>query len=191
MARAIIASVLLGLALSLPAAAESLFHEETFLSYAADRRAARIGDALTVLIVETSSAEARADTAADHSTGLNAVIREPAGRDEYGLSVGRTTDGGGHVRRSGKIQAAMTVSIVAITPTNDYIVSGTQLLLVNDEEQRISVYGRVRPNDISSENTVLSTRLADARIEYVGEGVLAGSQRPGLVYRFLNWLGLL
>jgi flagellar L-ring protein precursor FlgH len=191
MPRLLITGFLLGFVSLHSAGATSLFHEDAFRSYAEDRRAAQIGDALTVLIVQTSSAETTADTSADHSTELSAVIRQPVGRDEYGFGVSRESDGGGRVKRTGKIHAAMTVEVVDITPTNEFVVKGTQLLTVNDEEQRIVVHGRVRPDDISSENTVLSTRLVDARIEYVGEGVLAESQRPGVVYRFLNWLGLL
>lgn len=191
MIRPLIASVVLAAAMSQPVAAESLFREEAFRAYTDDRRATRVGDSLTVLIVENASAEASADTSADHSTALSAVIREPTGRDEYGFSVGRETDGGGRVTRTGKLRAAMTVEVVEVTPANEFVVKGTQLLMVNDEEQRIVVYGRVRPDDISAQNTVLSTRLADARIEYVGEGVIAESQRPGLIYRFMNWLGLL
>ena len=66
---------------------------------------------------------------------------------------------------------------------------GDQLLTVNDEQQKIQVKGRVRPQDISPGNVVLSTRLAEAEIVYIGEGELAGRQRPSWWARFLNWLG--
>ena len=70
-------------------------------------------------------------------------------------------------------------------------VSGVQLLRVNDERQEIVLSGRVRQNDISENNTIVSSRLADARISYVGDGALGEKQKPGIISRVLSWLGLL
>ncbi len=64
------------------------------------------------------------------------------------------------------------------------------MILVNEEKQEIALSGRVRPYDILANNTVLSSRLADATISYVGEGLLAEQQRPGILSRLLRWLGL-
>ena len=83
----------------------------------------------------------------------------------------------------------MSVNVVNIAPNGDLYVKGDQLLTVNDEQQKIHVKGRVRPQDISPGNVVLSTRLAEAEIIYMGEGELAGRQRPAWWNRFLNWLG--
>jgi flagellar L-ring protein precursor FlgH len=64
-------------------------------------------------------------------------------------------------------------------------------LLVNDEKQEIKLVGKVRPIDILDNNTVPSNRLADARISYIGDGVLSEKQHPGLLTHILSWLGIL
>jgi flagellar L-ring protein precursor FlgH len=69
-------------------------------------------------------------------------------------------------------------------------VTGEQLVEINDETQRIRLEGRVRPQDITENNSVLSSRLSDAKISYVGDGVLAERQKPGWLARLLIWLGL-
>src|SRR2546427_221849 len=70
-------------------------------------------------------------------------------------------------------------------------VKGDQEIFVNEEKQRMSVEGSVRPQDILTDNTVLSTRLGQAKIEMIGQGLLAEKQKPGILTRFLSWLGIL
>ena len=79
----------------------------------------------------------------------------------------------------------------SVEDNGDLIVSGEQLIKVNDEKQEIVLSGRVRPIDISENNTVVSSRLADARISYVGDGVLGEKQRPGILTRILSWLRII
>ena len=80
----------------------------------------------------------------------------------------------------------MTVQEVAAN--GELRVSGQQILEINNEKQHIKLEGRVRPYDISG-NSVLSTRLADAKISYIGDGDLAERQRPSWWLRLLTWLG--
>ena len=80
--------------------------------------------------------------------------------------------------------------VVGIEPNGDLRIAGDQLLEVNDEKQMISLEGKVRPEDVSENNSVVSNRIADAKIHYVGDGVLADGQKPGLITRVLTWLGL-
>ncbi len=86
--------------------------------------------------------------------------------------------------------ATISVKVKAINSNGDLLVNGEQLLTVNDEVQKVTVEGLVRPYDISEGNTVLSTRLADAKITYVGEGELTERQRRGMWRKVLDWLGL-
>ena len=64
------------------------------------------------------------------------------------------------------------------------------MLEVQDEQQRIRLEGRVRSQDIGENNSVVSNRIAEARIQYVGDGPLAAGQKVGLITRVLTWLGL-
>jgi flagellar L-ring protein precursor FlgH len=81
--------------------------------------------------------------------------------------------------------------VKGVAPHGDLLVGGTQLIEVNEEKQHIVLEGRVRPVDVSESNTVLSSRLADAKITYVGDGLLGDKQRPGVIGRILSWLGIL
>jgi flagellar L-ring protein precursor FlgH len=113
-----------------------------------------------------------------------------------GLSVGgdiRSTnqlDGRGLTQRQGKVLAQLTVTVKGVAENGDLLIAGEQLLEINNERQQIKVEGRVRPHDISDVNTVLSTRIADAKISYVGDGDLADRQRPSWWHRLLTWFGL-
>ena len=81
--------------------------------------------------------------------------------------------------------------MLSVESNGDLLVSGEQLLRVNDERQEIVLSGRVRQSDIGENNTIVSSRLADARISYVGDGALGEKQKPGIISRVLSWLGLL
>ncbi len=185
----------MGLALALLSAsasaqAESLYDPALYRSLGTDRKAARIGDVLTIQVVETSSASSSADTSTGRKSSIDAefrLSRRPT--TAGGLEVDSDFEGGGKTQRSGRLLAQMSVNVINIAPNGDLYVKGDQLLTVNDEQQKIHVKGRVRPQDISPGNVVLSTRLAEAEIIYVGEGELAGRQRPAWWNRFLNWLG--
>jgi flagellar L-ring protein precursor FlgH len=171
---------------------ESLFDANTYQSLSGDAKAHSVGDVLTVLIVENSSATESADTATHRNSGYNlsaGKVTEPNSKGG-GLQVGSDFDGGGKTLRSGRLIAQITVVVKGMTPAGDLLVAGDQLLTINGEDQKIHLEGRVRPMDVSTGNTVPSTRLADARITYVGIGDLADRTRPGWWARLLNWFGL-
>lgn len=183
-------SLVLVLLIVAPAGAESLYDPSLYRSLGTDRKAARVGDVLTIQVVETSSATSSADTSTGRKAGIDAefsLSRRPT--TAASLDIESDFDGGGKTQRSGRLLAQMSVNVVEIAPNGDLHVKGDQLLTVNDEQQKIQVKGRVRPQDISPANVVLSTRLAEAEIIYVGEGELAGRQRPAWWNRFLSWLG--
>lgn len=174
-----------------PASAQnSLYDEKNFRALAADVRAYRVGDALTVQIVENSAATAGADTGTRRKNEISAELgRAHVPMVSVGVGLGGEFDGGGRTTRSGKLLAQLTVSVKEVLPNGDLQVAGEQLLLINDEQQRINVVGRVRPQDISESNTVLSSRLAEAKITYVGEGELAERQKPSWWRKTLDWMG--
>ncbi len=83
------------------------------------------------------------------------------------------------------------MTVRSVDSNGDLHVSGEQLLRVNNERQEIVLSGRVRPSDIGENNTIASSRLADATISYVGEGSLSEKSSPGIISRVLTWLGVL
>ncbi len=175
-----------------PAAAVSLYDEANYRALTSDRRAQKPGDLLTVLVFETSSASASSDTTTAKSGGPGFALESSTTRDRTGkLTLTEDFAGRGRIQRSGRLAAQLTVTVRSVEPNGDLIVAGEQLLRVNEERQEIVLSGRVRPSDIGENNTIASSRLADAEISYVGEGTLSEKSRPGVISRVLSWLGLL
>ena len=173
------------------AQADSLFDPHTFRATVADRKAVQVGDALTVLILENSSAQTSAGTSTEKSGGPSVKLKLPT--QEKNMSVGLEEDfaGKGRIERSGKLLGTITVIVKSVQPNGDLNVEGNELIEVNDEKQSIHVEGSVRPIDILDNNTVVSSKIANARISYVGDGILASRQRPGFLSIVLSLLGLL
>lgn len=179
---------------SAPAWAADLYQEGQYRALAADVKAHRVGDSLTVLVMETSSAAATADTSARRKTDVGMTALVDVGRHtragEINAHVNNDFNGAAKTQRAGRLLAQLTVSVVAIEPNGDLRVAGEQTLEVNDEQQKIRLEGRVRPQDIGDNNAVVSNRIADARIQYAGDGVLADGQKTSLITKVLTWLGL-
>lgn len=172
------------LLLACQAGAANLYRAEDYRALTADRRAQRLGDVLTVLVVENSSASATAGTKTDKATDAGIRITSPDRQRNYALSINDNFDGNGKSARTGRLLAQLSVVVVGIEPNGDLRVKGDQLLEINGEKQTINLEGRVRPIDIGEGNTVPSNRIADAHITYVGDGVLADNQNKG----WLTWV---
>lgn len=169
--------------------ADNLYNEKTYRPLASDKRAHLPGDVLTIMIYESSSALTSADTQLQRNNTVG--IQAAADRHAHSLAVGANNnfDGGGTVQRAGKLLAQMSVTITGTAPNGDLLVAGEQMLEINSDRQVIKVEGRVRTLDISDANTVMSFRIADAKISYLGDGDLAARQRPGLWSRLFTWAG--
>ncbi|MFZ6765900.1 flagellar basal body L-ring protein FlgH [Undibacterium sp. Di26W] len=168
---------------------DNLYNENNYRSLASDKRAQLPGDVLTVLIYESSSASSNADTNLKRKSEIGAQVGLNQKNNQARISVNNDFDGGGTVQRSGKLLAQMSVTVMGIEDNGDLLVKGQQLLEINSDQQKITVEGRVRPLDIADNNTVLSTRLADAKISYAGDGELANHQRPGFWSKLFTWVG--
>lgn len=174
----------------LPAPAQSLYDEHSFRPLTADNKAHRVGDVLTIQVVESAVATANADTGSQRRNSMSVDVTRPNRSGvAAGLGVNGEFDGGGSTARAGRLLTQLTVSVRDVLPNGDLVVAGEQQLLINQERQRIGITGRVRPQDISDANIVLSTRVADADITYAGEGHLADRQKPAWWRQALDALG--
>lgn len=172
-----------------PVHAENLYDESTFRSMVADQKAYRVGDAVTVLIVEAATAETRADSSEKADFGISAGVSDDQDNHGVGFSVGTDSAGAGRTSRSGQLRAMISARIDQQLPSGDLVLHGSQVITVNGEQQRISLQGTVRPVDIASDNTVLSTRLSESKIDFVGEGWVARNQKTGFFGRLLQFVG--
>src|SRR5688572_5058328 len=160
------------------AGSDSLLEQPLF----ADHIAHRPGDLLTVVITESAAATATARTRTDKRDRLSASVRLPNDTsDEVEASLGTDFSGGGQIQRTGKLLAKLAVVVEAVDDNGNLRISGEQDILVNNERQRIALSGLVRRADIAPDNSVLSSRIANARIEFKGDGLLGRQQSPGLL----------
>jgi flagellar L-ring protein FlgH len=173
------------------APAQSLFREETFRGLTADNKAYRPGDVLTVQVFENSSATSSAETGTRRSNHLQTELAHGSAKaGQASLSVAGDFDGGGRTQRASRLLTTVTVTVQEVMPQGQLRIAGTQAVTVNEELQRVTLEGIVRPVDISDGNVVQSTRIAQARITYVGEGDLSERNRRAWWRRLLDALGL-
>lgn len=173
-----------------PAAAQDLYKGGNWSAMAADRRASSVGDTLTVVVQQAAEASNTTQNATRKSTDLSGAGRAGGINESGQLSLGGGYSGRGESRRSERLVAQLSVTITDILPNGDYRVVGEQRMHVNGEKSLIAVRGRVRPEDIRSDNSVLSGRIADAEINYDGKGFVSRSAKPGLLNRLFSMLGL-
>jgi flagellar L-ring protein precursor FlgH len=179
----------------------SLFSEDSRPDFFSDMKAKRIGDIITINIVETSKASKTANTSTGRSNNLQVSTKTLFGLESSdaipapgGFSLMKGVDasyggkfsGTGSTSRNENITAKISARIIQVLPNNNLVVRGSQEILVNNEKQFITVQGVVRPADVATDNSVLSTYLADARIEYTGQGDLTNKQREGWLSRALD-----
>ena len=96
--------------------------------------------------------------------------------------------GEGKTARSEYLTATVPAMVRKVLPNGNLFVEGHRVILVNSEEQHFYISGVVRPIDIDQENSVKSSMVADAEIEFVGRGVLTDNQRQGWLSRYLGWI---
>jgi flagellar L-ring protein FlgH len=170
------------------AVAEDLYSPQSYDALSADHRALRVGDNLTVVVTEITSSTTDARTTADKDGALSGSASLHNRQQQAAFNLNETFNGGGTIERTGKLLARLTVVVQSVEPGGNLRVKGQQDIVVNGDKQKLIVEGRVRQQDVAADNTVLSSRLSEAKISYTGDGVLSQKQRQGLLTRLLDWL---
>ena len=174
-----------------PASADDLYTSQTYDALAADHRALRVGDNLTVVVTEITSSTTDARTTADKDGTVSGSANLHAKPQQGTFNLNETFNGGGTIERTGKLLARLTVVVQSVDADGNLRVKGQQDIVVNGDKQKLLVEGRVRHQDVGADNTVLSSRLSEAKISYTGDGVLSEKQRQGILTRILSWLRIL
>ncbi len=166
-----------------------------------DRKARDVGDIVTVIISEQSSASKEASTNTGRSTSMSASIPnffglensdifiDPGAPDLENLVKADFTnnfDGSGTTTRKEDLTASLTTQVIGQYPNGQLKIRGGKEVMVNNEVQIIYLTGIIRPVDITAANTVNSTKVLNARISYTGKGALSDKQKPGWAMRMLD-----
>ena len=173
-----------------PVSQGSLWPADDHVFFYADKKALRTGDIITVRIIESAQASNTADTDLSRSSSANASLSTffgkkkflnlfKIGEDLLTTSSANDHQGSGSTTRSGELTATMTAVVRDVLANGNLVIQGTREVLVNHEQQFITITGIVRPQDVSRDNVILSTQLADANISIGGLGVVADKQRSG------------
>lgn len=157
-----------------------------------DTRARRVGDLVMVRVAENATGTKKAATSTERSSHLSTAIdtffTAPVAGRNLDVGIGNEFDGSGSTTRSGNLTAQVAAVVVNVLPNGNLVIEGNREIQVNGEVQVIRLTGVVRPVDISTQNVVLSSRIADARITYTGVGVVDEKQRPGWFARLVDYL---
>jgi flagellar L-ring protein precursor FlgH len=158
-----------------------------------DQKATRTGDAVTILVVEVSSASNDAKTTSSRESNLSVSgsmkSSNSAGSDiSGGLGLGNQFKGEGATSSRGSIRARISARVDSVLANGNLLVNGNRTITVNGEEQTIKISGVVRPSDIQSDNSVYSFNISDAVIVFEGSGIVSRAQGPGWLTKLLHWL---
>lgn len=162
---------------------------------AADHRAGRVGDILTIIVAENAATSSSQNKSTNSDSSAEAAVSQflfPAAASKFGthngalpgfgMSGSSTFKGGGQVSNSQSLNARAAVLVTDVLPNGNLVVAGARKLTFSGETQNVVLHGLIRPADIAAGNTVLSSNVAEARLEFISEGALSNAQKRG-------WLG--
>jgi flagellar L-ring protein precursor FlgH len=178
--------------LPLQAFSQSLWRDEVSKPMFADKRAMAVGDLITIIVQENTTASKDNKTATSKKSSMDAAIAtflySPAasglltkGGQLPALKYAMQNDfnGGGTINNSEQIVARVTVRVIDVLPNKTMVVEGSRETAFGGEKQSIILHGIIRPEDVASNNTVFSYNVADAKVQIVNKGSITDNQRKG------------
>ena len=158
-----------------------------------DQKANSVGDAVTILIVEASSASNDSKSSSSRESAISLAGSAKAGTTPlpeagFNLGTGNTFKGSGATQSQGFVRASISARVDSILPNGNMWINGSRLISINGEEQVIRVSGIIRPSDVQADNSVYSSSISDATIVFEGSGMIDRSQGPGWLTKLFHWL---
>lgn len=160
----------------------------------ADHKSHRVDDLITIVVdeqnVATDNAQTRTKTESkghvDSRKGKGVAKPVPSAKADADLES--KFNGDGKTGRNGSMTAVVSARVLAVLANGDLEVEGSKEVVINDETALLTISGIVRQEDIDANNSVRSSRLANARIAYSGQGSVSSAQSPGVLARLFDWL---
>jgi flagellar L-ring protein precursor FlgH len=178
-----------------PPAAGTIYNPGGSFDLFMDLRARAVGDILTIVLVERTNASKESSTSTARGSSVDTGLPTFAGRPitkngtpilNNELQSDVSFDGQADSSQSNRLDGSITVTVAERLANGNLLVRGEKLITINQGEEFIRLEGIIRPVDIGPENTIPSTKVADATISYSGRGTLAATNRPGWLTRFFN-----
>lgn len=171
--------------------AGSLFAQPTYHNPFWDRVARQKGDILTVIISENSSTNYSASTnlsKTDSNSISNGIPILQGLISALSSGAKSSNSGSGSTTSAGKVTAQMSVTVKDVLPNGNLVIEGTRTIVTNRNIQTFELSGIVRPDDVQTDDTVLSENIAEFHIAIAGQGSIQDRQRRGILTRLLDWL---
>jgi len=156
-----------------------------------DRRARYVGDTITIRITESTSASTKSNDKLDKSntssasiTGLNGVLGKSLVGLNYETASANSFSGKGEAANNNVFTGNMTVTVIDVYPNGNLLVSGEKQLAIGHEQEFVRISGVINPSFVDAANTVASSNIADARIEYKSSGQISDGLVMGWLARF-------
>jgi flagellar L-ring protein precursor FlgH len=181
-----------------PSYASGSLWQASSTGLAEDLKARRRGDIVTVVISEQASASKQAATATARGTTMSAGMPNLLGLEKTGIknwldltnllnaNFSSKFDGSGSTSRAETLQATISAKVLEVIPNGNLMIEGRRNVKVNNEDQIIVLTGTVRSRDVTADNTIPSSLIADARINYSGKGIISDRQKPGWLMNVLD-----
>jgi len=195
----VISLIFIFLALSGPSGATSLFDEEGCDLISVDR-ASKIGDIVTIVILESTSATNKASTETakklntDGELTVEGFLQWIADLpptispiEDLTFTPSEDFSGEGKVSTSGAFQTRITAMIKEILPNGNLLIEGQRSITIAKDSAELTIIGVIDPDDIANDNTILSSKIAELEILYEGEGIIADRQHDGILSRIFNF----
>ena len=197
--RSFTSTLLLGFTLPIFLSAKSIWVDGRSGSLFSDPRASGIGDLITVLVDESTSLTSSQKSSREKSSSIANEVKQflfsPVA-SKFGtkkgelpkteITTGSSSEGGGLVTNRQTLRSRASVIVVDVLPNGNFIIEGVRAVSFSNQQYYGKLRGIVRPYDISRSNTILSSSIADARIEYVSQGSLSNAEKEGWLSRTLN-----
>lgn len=173
----------------------SIFKAQMANSIYSDVKARRVGDIITVMLQENTSARKSAGTTTsreventvDPIVGLGGLpINIGNQAIQFGLETENEFTGDASANQSNNLTGNISVTVIQVLPNQNLVVRGEKWLTLNNGDEYLRLTGIVRPADISPTNEIVSTKIANARIQYSGTGTFANAQQQGWLTRFFS-----
>jgi flagellar L-ring protein precursor FlgH len=168
----------------------------------ADLRACSVGDIVLVSVAESSQAADQATTQADRASGVQVGITSLLGlrlpqmktfndatvsaSNAIEGTVGNTSKGTGTTNRQSNFNTYLTTRVIRVLPNHNMVIQGSRQMRINNETELVTLSGIIRPEDLAVDNTIPSFKVAEAKMEITGLGVISDKQRQGWLTRIID-----
>ncbi|MFZ3264126.1 MAG: flagellar basal body L-ring protein FlgH [Terriglobales bacterium] len=167
-----------------------------FTDLSADYKARRVGDVVTLVVFENTTAQSTGDVNTSRAYQTNSAITGlPGGTSTsilnplFAANSATTLKGTGETSAGSNVTTTLTARVIGLLPSGSLIVEAERRVLINSQHETVVVRGVLRPGDVGPNNTATSTSLANLEIELKGKGVVTDAiHRPNPVIRGLQWL---